>query len=551
MREAGMNPFVRALAVDLDGTLTSCPGGLTLAALQSLRDARARGVGVILLTGRITAELDRDFPGLQDDVDVAVLEGGAVLRHAGGARVLAEPVSGTLIARLREMGVLFRCGQVLLAGRTDDEARVLEAIAELALPLTTVRNGRELMILPLGVDKGTGLRAALDLLDVDPHNTVAAGDGENDLPLLAAAEIGVAVPGADPEVVGAADIVLGPTDRDGVLAVLGGRVLEAPGSMHRSRHDVVIGVRPDGTPATAPGGYANILIDGRPTAGKSHLVGLLVERWAVAGYQCLVIDHEGDHTNLDSTPRITVVSAPALPDPKKLGLLLASRGRSLVLDISGLNQVEQSSYLARVLPAVHALRRSRGRPHWVVVDEAQHLMEAASPEMLHDVRLRGWCFTTYRPQDLIPEVAATIDTELTVESDGSPTVAVRTRGGAQYTFTAAERASAHVRHRHKYATVALPEEEQFRFSDTGTGASTLAEFAALLLGTRPEALEGHLLQEDFSRWLARSLRDQQLADKAALIEQEFRASRQIAMEAARVGLVSALDERYLHHPVAD
>jgi RibD C-terminal domain len=47
-----------------------------------------------------------------------------------------------------------------------------------------VRNRAELMVLPAGASKGTGLLAAVDDLGMFPHNVVAAGDAEDDLPLF-------------------------------------------------------------------------------------------------------------------------------------------------------------------------------------------------------------------------------------------------------------------------------------------------------------------------------------------------------------------------------
>jgi hydroxymethylpyrimidine pyrophosphatase-like HAD family hydrolase len=40
------------------------------------------------------------------------------------------------------------------------------------------------MVLPSGVNKATGLMAALSELELSPHNVVAIGDAENDLPFL-------------------------------------------------------------------------------------------------------------------------------------------------------------------------------------------------------------------------------------------------------------------------------------------------------------------------------------------------------------------------------
>ena len=46
---------------------------------------------------------------------------------------------------------------------------------------------------PSGVNKATGLAAALDELGLSPHNAVGVGDAENDHAFLAACECAVAV----------------------------------------------------------------------------------------------------------------------------------------------------------------------------------------------------------------------------------------------------------------------------------------------------------------------------------------------------------------------
>jgi hydroxymethylpyrimidine pyrophosphatase-like HAD family hydrolase len=50
-----------------------------------------------------------------------------------------------------------------------------------------------MIILPTGVIKASGLSSALNEMNVSAHNVVATGDVENDLPMLAMCECGVAV----------------------------------------------------------------------------------------------------------------------------------------------------------------------------------------------------------------------------------------------------------------------------------------------------------------------------------------------------------------------
>lgn len=72
-------------------------------------------------------------------------------------------------------------------------------------------NRSYLEIVPKGVNKGFGMLRFCELLDIPLENTVAAGDENNDIPMLKAAKIGCAVANAMESVKAAADYV---TERD-------------------------------------------------------------------------------------------------------------------------------------------------------------------------------------------------------------------------------------------------------------------------------------------------------------------------------------------------
>ncbi|HAM49661.1 MAG TPA: hypothetical protein DCP92_02800, partial [Nitrospiraceae bacterium] len=71
--------------------------------------------------------------------------------------------------------------------------QILAVIRELELPLVLLFNRSRLMVLPQGISKSTGLRAALNALRLLAHNAIGIGDAENDHDLLAECEIAVAV----------------------------------------------------------------------------------------------------------------------------------------------------------------------------------------------------------------------------------------------------------------------------------------------------------------------------------------------------------------------
>jgi hydroxymethylpyrimidine pyrophosphatase-like HAD family hydrolase len=84
---------------------------------------------------------------------------------------------------------------------------VIETIRELGLDLHVVLNKGAVMVLPHGVDKATGLKAALDRLGLSAHNVVGAGDAENDHSFLAACGCSVAVANALPDLKAEVDLV--------------------------------------------------------------------------------------------------------------------------------------------------------------------------------------------------------------------------------------------------------------------------------------------------------------------------------------------------------
>lgn len=70
-----------------------------------------------------------------------------------------------------------------------------------------------------GVDKAVGIRSFADYLGIELSETMALGDGGNDIPMLRAAGIGVAMGNASDEVKSYADYVTDHIDNDGLCKV--------------------------------------------------------------------------------------------------------------------------------------------------------------------------------------------------------------------------------------------------------------------------------------------------------------------------------------------
>src|SRR5262249_43303622 len=121
---------------------------------------------------------------------------------------LTAPPPAMFVKALSERGVepLF-CGRIIVATREPHAPVVLQTIRDLGLDLEVTFNKGAVMVLPSGVNKASGLAAALAELGISPDAAVGVGDAENDHALLAACGLGVAVANAVPALKEHADLV--------------------------------------------------------------------------------------------------------------------------------------------------------------------------------------------------------------------------------------------------------------------------------------------------------------------------------------------------------
>jgi hydroxymethylpyrimidine pyrophosphatase-like HAD family hydrolase len=113
-------------------------------------------------------------------------------------------------------------GASIVATVEPHETVVLELIKEMGLEHQVIFNKGAVMILPPGVNKATGLRAALERLSIAPANVVAAGDAENDHALLEMCGLPVAVMNAIPSLKERALWVTTRPDGEGMVELMEG-----------------------------------------------------------------------------------------------------------------------------------------------------------------------------------------------------------------------------------------------------------------------------------------------------------------------------------------
>ena len=566
------------LALDYDGTVAR-EGILDPEVRIAIKEARARGIVVILVTGRILSDLKR-VAGNLDFVDAVVAENGAVHSFPNGQiRLVGHRPPQAFLDELRRRGIQFQVGECIVETDAASAPQILEMIRKLELQFVLLFNRSRLMVLPPAISKSTGLQEVLNVLRLSAHNTIGIGDAENDHDLLSACEIAVAVSWGSPALQKDADeIVRG----DGPRAVAqyirqASRQMRLP-QVRTSRHQCVVGTAHDGSPVAFSVLGRNFLVVGDSHAGKSWTTGLICEQMILQGYCVCVIDPEGDYGGLESLPGVVMLGGtdqpPELPDVTHA---LRHFDLSVVIDLSRVGYREKLSYLKALLPMLASLRRNSGLPHRIVVDEAHYFLFEADVRQLLDFELGAYTIVTYRPSDLHPDLQKDlhlifvkrltepkeVQTLLTMAGNKNPESEWSTILGALKTDEAAilpgpeeasttlqcfrllPRMTPHVRHKSKYFDLQLLADHEFVFTENGKmvppPAGSLKQFVKLLLNKSHTCLDGHARRGDFSRWIADTFHDDRLASDVRKVEQRYRLGH---IDDVRDSISQLIQERY-------
>jgi len=196
------------LCTDYDGTLAT-DGRVGARTAEALRRLTASGRHLVLVTGRELPDLQRVCSCLEL-FEYVVAENGALLYQPAAQleMPLAERPPETFVAALRARGVSrISVGRAIIATWQPFETTVLETIKDEGLELQVVFNKGAVMVLPAGINKASGLAAALERMGQSPAGAVGIGDAENDHALLRFCACGVAVANALPALKSTADFV--------------------------------------------------------------------------------------------------------------------------------------------------------------------------------------------------------------------------------------------------------------------------------------------------------------------------------------------------------
>jgi hypothetical protein len=563
------------LAADYDGTLAhnGRVDGTTIAALQRLRGT---GRKLVLVTGRELDQLLEILPEIEL-FDRVVAENGALLYRPQGREELplAAAPPPEFVARLKQKGVgPISVGRVIVATWEPYQAAVLETIHELGLELQVIFNKGAVMVLPSGVNKATGLTYALGELGLSAHNAVGVGDAENDHAFLSICECCAAVSNALDTVKHQVDWVARRDHGAGVTELI--ETIEhddlAEVEPKLERHHVLLGTRSDGREfRIAPSGQS-VLVAGTSGSGKSTLTTGLLERLAESGYQFVIIDPEGDYGDFE--PTIELGSASQAPSPEGVLDLLARPGfQSVSVNLLGIPLGDRPRFSDSLLPQIHALRARTGRPHWIVVDEAHHLLPAAwdLATLVVPDRGGGMLSITVHPESVSRVVLESVNLLLAVGEAPEQTIAAFCKAtgrtvpeglkptqleqgetlawpihGSEPPFRIRTLPAKTERRRHgrKYVEGDLGPDRSFYFHGPDGAlnlrAQNLLIFLQIADGVDDATWLFHLRQGDYAGWIRTQVKD----DELAAVAEGIAADSLLSAADSRASLRQAIEERY-------
>lgn len=560
--------FFLGVAVDYDGTIAQ-NGRVAPDTVAALERVRASARRLVLVTGRQLEPLIAAFPQYRL-FDRLVLENGAVLHAPAEERteVLSAPPDARLVKLLRDRtNASIEVGRSIVAGWEPHQAAFLDAVRELGLELQIIFNKGALMLLPTGVNKASGLRAAAKELNVNPSAFVGVGDAENDHSFLSICGCSCAVSNAIDSLKVEVDIVA-PTDHGVGVGWLTDQLLHLDSEiLQNDRHGLPIGANSLGIELRLPAHQGNVLVVGPSGVGKSSLATLICEAASHRDLGFSAIDPEGDYAMLEGAGVLDIDHAGS----EVIGydtLLRAHVNPVLVLrGIESWRRAELMRSAARMAFANNALS---GHPAFLVIDEA-HEGLASSPSL---PLAGGPCVVllTLSPKLLSIEVLQTVRTVIALGADAprllaefcnltgaplatwnwdepSPTGLMWRLGSAPVSLAPYSPKTRHIRHAGKYAAGDVGRERSFYFRGADNQylepAKNLFEF---IEGARRLPLDvwaHHLRNGDISRWFRSVVRDNALADQADFLSQsgEYDAAESLTL------LSGLIHDRYCLPPV--
>jgi hypothetical protein len=291
-----------------------------------------------------------------------------------------------------------------------------------------------------------------------------------------------------------------------------------------------------------------VLIAGPSGSGKSVYAAGILERLAEKGYQYCVVDPEGDYADLPGA--VVLGSAEREPSSEEVMTALENPHTNIVIHLAGLAADERPAAFKELVAQLAALRATCGRPHWVLVGEAQSLLPAedSDPALKPDDLGSSMMYVSVHPESMSPAVLDSVDAVIGIGAHPASTLAkycgslgiacavptdlslrpgeavawMRRAAEAPYRFAMQPSEAERKQHRRRLVEGQLPAERSFYYRGAqkklNLRAQNLPLFLQIGMGVDDETWLHHLSQGDYSRWLQESVKDPRLAAEVAEVE---------------------------------
>ena len=266
---------IKLAAVDLDGTLLADNKMLCDGANEILENAKKRGIYIVPITGRPYKGVP-DFIKALSSVEYLITSNGAQIIEKESEKsifsyTLSNEKSKNIMKVLRSFPCLFepfcdgvgytekhiydfylknfkgtpleeyftssrvickgydeifkdssKCADEFFVSCPDEKTRseLMKEIEKIGSVQFCTHRDRFLEISEKGTDKGNALKTICNHIGIDIKDTIAFGDGENDILLLEAAGIGVAMENAEPPLKKHADLIAKSNNDNGVCEII-------------------------------------------------------------------------------------------------------------------------------------------------------------------------------------------------------------------------------------------------------------------------------------------------------------------------------------------
>jgi phosphoglycolate phosphatase (TIGR01487 family) len=216
---------VRAIVIDIDGTLTDEHRQLNCKAASAIRRLE---IPVILASGNVLCFV-KCAAKLIGTSDIMMAENGGVISmgydgpiHVSGNKARCEKAFEILSRHmsLEDLDGAYRQSELAVRRNFNIEAARQILLQEGIKDIELVDTGFAVHIKNTEIHKGTGLVKIAGLMGLNPKECAAIGDSANDIEMIKASGLGIAVDNAHPTLKEAADLVTSACYGNGVIEAL-------------------------------------------------------------------------------------------------------------------------------------------------------------------------------------------------------------------------------------------------------------------------------------------------------------------------------------------